>query len=300
MKYIYDIKSKIAIPTEVLKDKNAIKVLTHPIRWKILEILSEKPMYPLKIAKSLKLHEQKIYYHLRLLEKNNFVERKKTDEGVITYYTTKPVAYSIIPKWVKTKLKEITINAFLPPPHILDGFIEDGKINCKIVAGSTIPHGKLKRISRSSYIVGEIAVALGRFGSSEEQLVYTDMNLDTKKGNLIVISGMHVNTLQAELNKYLPIKFDKSGNKIISTISKEEYSEPNTGFICRIKNPFDKTKSVIVLAGLESSGTKAAVYAFKKYLPKISKGNMYNRNVMAKVVYGVEKNGKIESVEFLE
>ncbi len=300
MKYIYDEKSKVAIPTGVLKDKDAIKVLTHPIRWKILEILSEKPMYPLKIAKSLKLHEQKVYYHLRLLEKYNFVERKKTNEGIITYYTTKPIAYSIIPKWVKSKVKEMSINAFAPPPPILDGFIENGKINCKIAVGGTIPHGKLKRISRSSYIAGEIAVTLGRYGSSEEQLVYTDMNLDTKKSNLIVISGMHVNMIQAELNKYLPIRFDKSGNKIISTISKEEYSEPNTGFICRIKNPFDKSKSVIVLAGLESSGTKAAVYAFKKYLLKISKGNMYDRNTMARVVYGVEKNRKIERVEFLE
>ena len=300
MKYIYDDKSKIAIPTEILKDKDAIKVLTHPIRWRILEILSEKPIYPLKIAKSLKLHEQKVYYHLRLLEKYNFVERKKTNEGVIKYYTTKPIAYSIIPKWVKSKVKEISINAFAPPPAILDGFIEDGKINCKIVVGGTIPHGKLKRISRSSYIAGEIAVTLGRYGSSEKQLVYTDMNLDTKKSNLIIVSGMHVNIIQAELNKYLPIRFDKSGNKIISTISKEEYSEPNTGFICRVKNPFDKTKSVIVIAGLESSGTKAAVHAFKRYLLKISKGNMYDRNTMARVVYGIEKNGKIEEVEFLE
>jgi DNA-binding MarR family transcriptional regulator len=300
MKYIYDNKSKVAIPTEVLKEKKAIKVLTHPIRWEILKLLSEKPYYPLKIAKILKLHEQKVYYHLHLLRKYNFIEEKKSEGGISKYYTTKPTAYSIIPNWVKSKIREVSINAFAPPPKILEGFIEDGKINSKIVVGGTIPHGKLKRISRSSFIAGEIAVVLGKYGQSEERLVYTDIDLPTKKDNLIVISGMHVNTIQKELNNYLPIKFDKSGNKIISTISKEEYSEPDTGFICKIRNPFDKSKNVIVIAGLESTGTKAAVFAFKNYLTKISKGNMYNRDVIARVVYGVEKNGEIKSIEFLE
>ncbi|HXZ97851.1 MAG TPA: hypothetical protein VED24_00630, partial [Candidatus Acidoferrum sp.] len=59
---------------------------------------------------------------------------------------------------------------------------------------------------------------------------------------------------------------------------------------------------VIVLAGNESTGTQAAVMAFVKYTEDIASGNVFNREVVARIVSGVDANqdGVVDDVEFLE
>jgi len=272
-------------------DSEKIKVLAHPERIEILKILSQKPMYPRRLAEKLKIHEQKVYYHLRLLKKAGMVKEVVKENNLLKFYTTEKYAYCFIPDYAE--ILELPLKDFFPsPPEILEGFIENGKINCKIVIGAPYPHGKFNKASKSGYFAAEIACILGRYGVCENRLIYIDEELSQKdkKDNLIIIAGMHVNTVQAEVNEYLPIKFDEHGTKIISTISKEEYVDPDCGFICRAKNPFDKRKNIIVIAGLESVSTKTCIFAFKYHLEKINKGNMYNRKIKAKVVKLVENN----------
>ena len=52
----------------------ALKIIDHPIRMQILNILSEEPMYPAELAKKLKMHEQKIYYHIKQLTNFGLLE----------------------------------------------------------------------------------------------------------------------------------------------------------------------------------------------------------------------------------
>ncbi len=287
-KIVLDPSGKCAFKAVEL-DVHSLKILADPERIKILGMLAEKPLYPRRLAEKLGMHEQKVYYHLRLLKKTGLVKEVVEENRLLKFYSVEKCAYCFVPEYAE-KL-EIPIKDFFPsPPEILQGFIKDGKINCKIVVGAPYPHGKYGKGSKSGYLAGEIACLLGRYGISEEKLVYTDEELDEKdkRDNLIIIAGMHVNTLQAEVNETLPIKFDKYGTKIISTISKEEYIDPDCGFICRARNPFNKNKSVIVIAGLESASTKACVFAFKNQLEKINRGNMYNRKVKACVIKLVE------------
>ena len=53
----------------VLTDSQKLKMMLGSLSWKILTILSKKEMYPLEIAKQLGMHEQRIYYHIRILAK---------------------------------------------------------------------------------------------------------------------------------------------------------------------------------------------------------------------------------------
>ena len=292
--FIVNLKTKEVYNSRELEKAEVLKVLSNKIRLKILEMLAEKPTYPRNIAFKLKLHEQKVYYHLNLLKKYDLIEEET--KNFIKIYKTKPLAYCFIPKFAE-KI-EINLKEFFPsPPEILKNFVKDSEINCKIVVGASYPHGKFSKGSKSNYLSGDIAVLLGKYGESKNRLIYTDEELrkEDKKDNLIILGGIYVNTLQKEVNEYLPIKFDEHGTKIISTISKEEYVDPDCGFICKAKNPFDKRKDIIVIAGLESASTKACIFAFKHELEKINKGNMYNRKIKAKVVKLVEG-----SIVFLE
>ncbi len=301
MYYIWNNKNNTIIPTKVMDAHSAANVIGHPIRSKILDMLSERNLYPMQIADALNMHEQKIYYHINILKNEGFIDAEDIKlPGAAKMYSLKKTAYSFIPKYVNPKHKELSIQDYITPPEILKPFVNNGQINCKIIVGSPIPHGKVNRTERCGHLAGEIAAMLGKYGSSEKRLTYLDTEIDNLKGNLIIISGFYVNMAEEKVNNFLPIKLNASGNKIISTISKDEFSEPETGFIVKIKNPFDKKSEILVLTGIEKNGTIAAVHAFKKYLSRIEKGNKIDRKFTAKVIQGIEKKGQIEDVMFLE
>ena len=69
-----------------------------------------------------------------------------------------------------------------------------------------------------------------------------------------------------------------------------------------IRNPMNPDSKLIVLAGNGTLGTQAAIMAFVRYTEDIASGNVFNREVVARVVSGVDANqdGVIDDVEFLE
>ncbi len=291
-KIIVDTETKEGFRAIELKKPETLKIISNKTRLKILEILAEKPFYPRLLSAKLNLPEQKVYYHFRLLKEHGFLE--ESESGAVKIYKTKPVAYCLIPKFAEKT--EINLKNFFPsPPEILKGFIKDGQIDCKIIVGSTYPHGEFNKGSKSGYLSGEIAALLGKYGDSKRKIIYTDdeVTQKDKKDNLIILGGIYINTLQKEVNKSLPIKFDKNGTKIISALSKEEYIDPDCGFICKSINPFDKKKEIIVIAGLESAATRAGVFAFKYNIDRINKGNMYKRRIKAKVIKAMENKETI-------
>ena len=58
----------LSLPVKDITAKDA-KNLSSDLALKIVKLLVKKPMYPIEIAKELKVHEQKIYYHIKNLEK---------------------------------------------------------------------------------------------------------------------------------------------------------------------------------------------------------------------------------------
>ena len=51
----------------VFEKQKEIQVLSNPIAWKILRLISERPRYTAQIAKELEIYEQSAYYYIRKL-----------------------------------------------------------------------------------------------------------------------------------------------------------------------------------------------------------------------------------------
>ncbi|MGI0013462.1 MAG: ArsR/SmtB family transcription factor, partial [Nitrososphaera sp.] len=61
---------KIIVFTEVER----MRVLSNPVAWRIMELLSKGPMYPAQVSKELKIYEQSAYYYIRRLVSIGAVE----------------------------------------------------------------------------------------------------------------------------------------------------------------------------------------------------------------------------------
>src|SRR5205823_4697435 len=51
-----------------------VGAVASPLAWRILQELAKAPDYPNALAARLKVHEQKVYYHVRRLEAAGFLE----------------------------------------------------------------------------------------------------------------------------------------------------------------------------------------------------------------------------------
>ena len=63
----------MTIEEDLVKDAH---VLMHPIRFRIIKLLAQKPMYMKEISKALEEDRQPISYHLNVLEEFGFVSSK--------------------------------------------------------------------------------------------------------------------------------------------------------------------------------------------------------------------------------
>lgn len=291
-----------SLPAKEIKG-DAITSLSSELAQKILSLLAKEPLYPVDIAKKLKVHEQKVYYHIRNLEKAGIISvvKKETKQGAVANYyaLTQPSFIFRFKDFEKTnkitQIKEDT--TYLSP------FIKDGQLNALIVVGSPDPHGPDKARSRDGYYGMDLALFLGTFLHYVPQF---NVKLDTEvrekdlQNNIILIGGPIVNKVTEKINDKLPILF-KNGN-ITSTLTGETYPQDECGMIVKAKNPLHKEKSILVVAGNRFSGTRAAIIAFLKHFDKLQKGNVHNVSIKANVVEGMDmdSDGIVDDVEFRE
>jgi len=149
----------------------------------------------------------------------------------------------------------------------------------------------------------EFSMLLGQYAGFSFPLYSLDTELKgrEKEGNLVLAGGPKVNTVVAEVNKHLPIRFEEGSFDVYSTLSKKKYGE-NIGLVELVENPFNRKKKVLLLGGLNQNGTRAAVLALVKRMREVEKGNAYNPGIIAKVVEGFDDNGDgvVDAVEILE
>lgn len=294
-----------SLPVKEINPKDA-NIFSSDLAIKILKLLVKEPMYPIEIAKKLKVHEQKIYYHIRNFEKAGIVRvsKQETKQGAIAkYYKLEQPAFFI-------KLKELEatqkIGTFKGESEFLEPFIRDGQLNAIFVVGSPDPHGPDKARSRDGYYGIDLGLFLGTFLNYVPNFnvkLDTEVRSEDLKKNLILIGGPIVNKITEKINDTLPIRFNRENNWIIeSTISKQTYPSDETGIIVVGKNPFAENKHILLVAGKRFAGTRAAIIAFLKYFKQITEGNLYNKKIKAKVVEGVDldSDGIVDDVEFRE
>jgi DNA-binding transcriptional ArsR family regulator len=300
-------KGKLAsLPAREI-DSFEAKHLSSPLAKKILLELAKKPAYAMEIAKKLKIHEQKVYYHIRKLEKARIIEVARTGvvEGAQANY------YKLVQPAFVIRFKDFQETQRIAgmeeqPSSFLEPFIEDGQLNCQIIVGSPDPHGPEKARSRDGYYAVDLALFLGTFLNFMPDLnvkLDTEARTEDLQKNLILVGGPIINTVTAKINSRLPVRFDSKSNwDVVSRVSGKTYPTDETGIIVKIKNPFNPKKQILLIAGKRYAGTKAVMIAFIKHFNKIVSGNMHNPKIPAKVVEGVDldADGIVDDAEILE
>lgn len=284
-----------------------VRAVSSELAQRILKNIASEAKYPKQIAAALKVHEQKVYYHIKNLETAGVVHvvRREQRQGAMANYYALREGAVVIPFGQFQPMSKLSQ---LKEHHkqFLEPFIHDGQLNAKIIVGSPDPHGPDKARSRDGYYGIDFALFLGCFLNYVPKL---NVKLDTEaheadlRENLILLGGPITNKVVEKVNAHLPIYFDKdSGMNIRSTLTKELYSSDESGMIVRIKNPFAEGKYVLVIAGKRYTGTRAAIIAFLQGFSEITKGNRTNAKVVAKVVEGVDldSDGIVDAVEFRE
>jgi len=313
MTWIVDHKNgkTFSLITKILEPKQ-LKVALSPLAWKILRILAEEPNYPKEIGKKLKTNEQKVYYHIRNLEKAGLIEKLKEEKrqgALAKIYTITDSAFTILLKPLEESQKMFQLKSEYR--KFLEPFVLDGELNALVILGSPEPHGATKSRAKDGAFATDLGLFLGSFLTYRPEIpakLDTEIKEKDLKNNLILIGGPGVNSITAKVNNKLPIRFERikhMGNfysSLYSSVSKKNYAEEGCGIIVKTKNPFDKTKDILVIAGRRISGTRAAILAFLQKFDELCKGNSYDSKVFARVLEGVDEDsdGVIDSIEFLE
>lgn len=304
MKIINEIEGKYySLNTKEL-EINSISSSFNEISNNILKILSKEPMYPKQLAKNMNMHEQKIYYYIKKLEKDKLiiVDRQENINGTIAnFYKTSADSFFIKIKDFKesSKIQEKK-SKFLEP------FITNNELNALIVVGSPEPHGPQKARSRDGYYGMDLALFLGTFLSfipeSKVKLDTEVTDKDIENNNLIVIGGPIVNKVTSMVNNHMKVRYDEDKKGIYSDITKKTYFNDEIGMINKFDNPFNSEKKILLLAGLRNAGTKATIIGFLKHFSEIKRGNNFKRSVYSKVVEGLDldSDGTVDDCEFLE
>ena len=285
------------------------KLFGTELAYKILKSIAEKPMYPIELAKELKVHEQKIYYYIKNFFKAGLIKvvRKENIKGsTASYYSIVEPAFVIKFKDLEKGSKVTDIDRINKKYYdFLNPFIVDGKLDALIIVGSPDPHGPELARSRDGYYGMDLALFLGTFLNYAPEF---KVKLDTEtrendlQNNLILIGVPVVNKVTEQINERLPIKFFKEHGWNIKSFSGNTYPEETNGIIIKMRNPFNKDRWIIVIAGRRHYGTRAAIIAFLKNFDEICNGNVYNRKIFAKVVEGIDldSDGIVDNVKFLE
>ncbi len=299
-------KGLLSLPAKVIKPEVA-KDMSSALAIKILTLLAGEPMYPIQLAKALRINEQKVYYHIHQLEKSGFITqvRLESRQGAqAKYFALEKPAFVVLFKQPQPTQK------LLQKPDegkLLEPFIVDGRFDALIVVGSPDPHGPEKARSRDGYYGIDIALFLGTFLQYPAQ---PNVKLDTevrehdlRENNLIIIGGPIVNHVAELVNAKLPIRFERELHYALkSTLTGKVYPNDEIGLIVKAKNPYNPERSVLVVAGKRYPGTRAAILAFVSKYSELAQGNLFQKAVFAKVVEGIDldSDGVIDDVEIRE
>lgn len=295
----------------VFRDVERMRVLSNPVAWRIMELLSKEPMYPAQVAKELKIYEQSAYYYIRKLVKISAVEEVGKDfvrGGTARLYHAASPAFGIEMDWGESKLGPLLPGSLHPSAsRFFSNFVAGKEFKGLLVVGAPDPHGPYKSSARDGHYAVHLAFFLGHVTGAipSEFVVKLDVDAKAEKvltgNNLISIGGPGTNIVTAEFNRYLPIQFDEKNfwSGLIDG-SGNRYGQDNHGLIVKIKNPYDANSNIVVVAGVRSAGTKSAVIALTNYSEEVLK--KYNgEDDWALVVQGFDMNsdGKIDHVDII-
>ncbi|MFB3888681.1 MAG: helix-turn-helix domain-containing protein [Candidatus Bathyarchaeia archaeon] len=301
----------------VMRDPKNLKMILSSLSWRILAMLSKEAMYPLEIARRMGVHEQKVYYHIRKLAKSGavFVEREEKKKGAMAkFYRTVSPAFGIeFADGYKVMERPSVLAASKQVQGFFKEFVDGNGAFCgKVVVGSPSPHGPFKTSARDGHYAAHLTFFLGQFAKMPEEFAIK-LDVDVKaekeeKNNLILVGGPGTNLLTQELNEYLPIRFSMQSSEqgfllggLVSQKTRAVYTADVAGVVAKIANPWDRSKSIIVLAGNKAVGTKACVIALTNFWRKTLRGYREGDDFAAVIQgFDLDGDGKVDAIEVPE
>jgi len=291
---------------EIVSDPEVLKAALNPLAWKILNTINEQPSYPNKIAKKLRVNEQNVYYHIRNLQKSGLIEcvsEEKKQGAVCKYFVPTAQAFGI--ELAGHNSRDDKSQSPLVRDFFFE-FVRKGVFDGKVVVGAPTPHGPHLTEARDGHYAVHLGFLLGSLCNLENRFVVAldiDIKAEKKQNrNLILIGGPVTNIISSEINNNLDVRFAwNNAWQISSLITKKSYAQENCGLIAKIRNPWDKNKSLVMLSGLRYNGTKACIIAITQHADKILKDYSKHKDFY-RVINGLDRDGdgKIDDIEILE
>lgn len=293
----------------IFENPEQFSPITSKLAWTILTKINKKPYYTKDLARELRIHEQKLYYHIHRLKNAGFIKEiseEKKRGGSCKFFAITDKAFGIELPSEKEESIKVEKEEYTKIKEFFHDFIEDGVFNGSIVVGSPTPHGPYLTTARDGHCAVQVAMFIGNFCDLPKRFI---VKLDTElkaeheeKRNMILIGGPITNIISEEINEKAKIRFKwKNGWRIYSEISKKEYSDEDLAIISKIQNPWDKTKAIIQLAGLKFESTKSSTIAITQYFEKILRDYTKQENFSC-LIRGLDKDGdgKVDNIEIIE
>jgi len=233
----------------IFEDPEKLRGALSRLSWRILTLLRDGEMYPMEIAKKLKVQEQKIYYHIKRLRQAGLIEISREEEikgASAKYYKPTYPAFG-----VELPFGDRVVEQFLKPEVedkirlFFDPFIRNGYFDGRIIVGCPDPHGPFKARARDGHYASQLTFFLGQFiGLPEGFIVNLDVDVKAEKeekNNLILVGGPGTNLITQEVNDYMPIKFNMLPSEhgflfggLVSRETSKVYTSDTIGVISRI------------------------------------------------------------------
>lgn len=274
----------------------------------ILCALSNGPDYPSNVARKLHRYHQTVYYHMHRLERAGLIKRVGHEEirgGRANKYALTTDGYAVefgvggeaLPS-LFTGTRSESLRAFFKE------FLQGGQFNGWIVVGSPEPHGPNRTQSRDGHYAVQLGFALGQFVNLPRVFpVKLEVDIKSEKlegSNLVIVGGPRTNTISAELNLHLPVRFSEENfwGAIVDDTGKRYFSELDA-LVAKIRNPWSSSNVCTIAAGLTGAATKAAIIGVTNMAEQVLEP--YGGKDFAIVLRGVDLDGdgKVDSVEVL-
>lgn len=158
----------------LIKNRDQLKIISDPLRVKILMLLIEKEHTGQNISELLDISRANIHYHLKALEKVGFIELKRTEEK-----------NGIIQKFYRAVAK-----SYLPGENLFPYAQEISSAN-RVALLNTMDRVKERLITAPDH-------AFYEFNTLVPIMIQSEMKLTKEKFNLI---SKKINGLYSELNE---------------------------------------------------------------------------------------------------
>lgn len=303
------LEGAVAREADLIDKPTRIGALSSPLAWRILHELAKSPDYPNALADRLKVHEQKVYYHVRRLEAAGFLKvvREEAKRGASARILAPTAdAFAIL---LKPRSAPVPFPA-LPKTGVVSRFLQEfsrgGSFDGSIVVGSPYPHGPFLTTARDSPYAVQLGFFLGGLFVTPKGLV-TRLDTEVKaagpdRDNLILVGGPVANIITMDLNPHLTVSFDwKQVWHVDSARTRRTYAEEDVGLVAKVRNPWNPSKVIVVLSGLHYQGTLSSILGLTEFPDVVLEGYESGTDFY-RVVSGQDRDGdgRIDAVTVLE